>query len=264
MRRKLLMIGVPVLVVLAVAGFAGWWFVLRDDAPAAVQGVEEQFASSETTTATTSAASTTPATNTASSASGATTATTAAATTTAAPATADGTWTVQPSERVFAGYRIEEEFVSGALSSTAVGRSPAVTGTIDIDASTVTAALVGVDLTQLTSDSDQRDSRIRGGGLETNTFPTATFVLTAPLDLGAVPTVGQVFTVAAAGDLTLHGVTQPISLPLEARWAGDTIDLTGSVKIVLADYGISMEAFAGFVSVADEGTMELAVQFVRA
>ncbi len=40
MRRKLIMIGLPVLVVLGVAAFAGRWFILRDDAPAAVQGVE--------------------------------------------------------------------------------------------------------------------------------------------------------------------------------------------------------------------------------
>lgn len=68
----------------------------------------------------------------------------------------------------------------------------------------------------------------------------------------------------AAGDLTLHGVTQPISLPLEARWTGETVDLTGSTQIVLADYGINMEPFAGTVRVAPEGTIELALQFVRA
>jgi len=263
MRRKLLMFGVPVLVVLIAAGFAGWWFIIRDDAPAAVKGVEEQFATSDTTVA--APATTAPAAATTASGSDATTAAaTTAAPTTAGATTADGTWTVRQSESVFAGYRIQEEFVSGALSSTAVGRSPGVTGTIEVDGSTVTNSVIEVDLTQLTSDSDQRDERIRTGGLETNSFPTATFALTAPIDLGAVPTVGQVFAVTATGDLTMHGVTQPISLPLEARWTGDTIDLTGSVQVVLADYGISMEAFAGFVKVSGEGTIEMAVQFVRA
>ena len=264
MRRKLLMIGVPVLVVLAVAGFAGWWFIIRDDAPAAVQGVEEQFAT-DTTVATT-----TPAADSTAAGTDATTGvTTAAAPTTAAAvaeaaASADGTWTVRQGENVFAGYRIEEEFVGGAVTSTAVGRSPAVSGTIEIAGSTVSAAQVEVDMTQLVSDSNRRDSQIRTGGLETENFPTATFVLTAPIDLGAVPTIGQVFTVTATGDLTMHGVTNSISLPLEARWTGDTVDLTGSTPIVLADYGVSMEAFAGTVRVAPEGTLELALQFVRA
>jgi polyisoprenoid-binding protein YceI len=238
--RKALKIGVPVVVALIViAGFAGWWFILRDDAPAAVGGVAEQFDNA--------AAASTPTSASASSSSGA--------------ATADGTWTVRPAPQVFAGYRINEELVGGTLTTTAVGRSPAVSGTLTIGGSSVQEAEIDVDMTKLASDSGTRDDRLRTGGIATDSFPTARFALTAPIDLGAVPQPGQVFDVTATGDLTLHGVTHEVSWPLEARWSGDTVDVTGSVEIVLADYGISMEAFAGFVKVAPRGTIEIALQF---
>ncbi len=254
--RKALIVGIPVVVVLAAAGFAGWWFVLRGDAPPAIEGVAEQFGASPTTesdeTGASEAASTTG---------GA--ASTATAPPTTAAQTADGTWTIRPAREVFVGYRIDEKVAGVGAFHPAVGRSRAVSGTITFGGTSVSAANVEVDMTQLVSDESRRDARLRTGGLETDTFPVATFTLTQPIDLGGAPQAGQVLNVTATGDLTLHGVTRSVQLPIQARWSGETVEVTGSTTIVLADYGISMEAFAGVVSVAPEGTLEVALQFVR-
>lgn len=258
--RRVAKIAVPVVVVLAVAAFAGWWFVVRSDAPAAVGTVSEQF---DTTTAAPAAATSTVGTAT-SPAAGTAASAASAATTTAAPASADGTWTVLTGPDVFVGYRINEQFVAGAVNSTAVGRSPGVTGTLTVAGPSVSAARIEVDMTKLASDKATRDGRMREGGLETARFPTATFTLTEPLALAAPPAVGQVVDVIAKGDLTLHGVTRPLALPLQARWTGPTIDVTGSAPIALADYGLDLSAFAGFVKVEPQGTLELAVQLARA
>ena len=51
-------------------------------------------------------------------------------------------------------------------------------------------------------------------------FPTATFVLTEPIELGAVPADGEEVTATATGDLTLHGVTREVTIDLVARLDG--------------------------------------------
>jgi polyisoprenoid-binding protein YceI len=226
--RTFLKIGVPVVVVLlALGGFGLWWFVLRDDAPPAASLVPRPTAS------------------------------------TTRGATADGTWMVQPGPDVFAGYRILELLAGETIKKTAAGRSPAVTGTLTVDGSTVSAAKIDVDVTQLKSDASQRDNRIRTDGLETDTFRTASFELTAPVALGAAPVAGAEVAAQAVGNLTLHGVTRPATFALNARWNGDTIDVAGSTPVVLADYQISAPSVGGFVSVDDHGTVELQLTFVR-
>ena len=226
--RTFLTIGIPVVVVLlALGGFGLWWFVLRDDAPPAASLVPRPTVS------------TTPG------------------------ATADGTWAVQQGAKVFAGYRILELLAGATIKKTAAGRSPAVTGSLTLHGSTVSAARIDVDVTQLKSDASQRDNRIRTNGLETDTFRTAAFELTAPIDLGAAPVAGTEISVQAPGNLTLHGVTRPATFALTARWNGDTIDVAGSTPVVLADYQISPPSIGGFVSVDDHGTVELQLTFVR-
>jgi polyisoprenoid-binding protein YceI len=46
----------------------------------------------------------------------------------------------------------------------------------------VTDATFTVDLTTLESDNGRRDGRLRQVGIESDRFPTTTFVLTAPIE----------------------------------------------------------------------------------
>jgi len=173
-----------------------------------------------------------------------------------------GTWHVQPGDQVFAGYRMQEQFGGDTVEHTAVGRTPAVSGTMQIDGSKVVSASFNADLSQLSSDQARRDRYIKTSGLETDRFPTSTFVLTDPIALKG-PTAGTVVNTDATGDLTIHGVTKRVTIPLMARWNGDTIDISGGTGIVLADYGMSPLSVAGFVKTADHGSFELQLTFVR-
>jgi polyisoprenoid-binding protein YceI len=102
----------------------------------------------------------------------------------------DGTWMVDTSSgsfsdfsSTFAGYRVEEQL--GTIgANTAVGRTPDVSGSLDISGTTITEASITVDMTTLQSDDDRRDNSIRTRGLETATYPTATFELTEPIASG--------------------------------------------------------------------------------
>jgi polyisoprenoid-binding protein YceI len=162
----------------------------------------------------------------------------------------------------FVGYRVQEELGSiGA--NTAVGRTPNVTGSMTIAGTTVTAATISADLTSLRSDDQRRDGQLSRQGLETSTYPTATFTLASPLELGSTPPDGQQVTVTAKGRLNLHGQTRDVELPLKARLSNGVITVAGSLPIVFANYGIQKPSSFAVLSIADQGTMELQLFFSR-
>ena len=226
--------------VVATAGFAVWWFLVRDDAPSEA-ALPERTASDTTEPEQAPAA-----------------------------ATPDGEWVVVPADETFAGFRITEMFPG--VDNLAVMRTQAVSGTLVVIASSITDVTVEADLTELESlDSvppgvpgiENRANQMRDDGLETDTYPTATFVLAEPIELDAPPAEGEPVAAEAIGDLTIHGATNRVSIPIEARWSGDIIDVAGSLDVALADHGIDPPE-RPFVSVADTGTMELQLVFERA
>ena len=182
-----------------------------------------------------------------------------------ADATPAGQWVVRTGDDSFVGYRVRETFAGLSVASDAVGRTNDVLGSLIVeDDSTVSAADVTAGLQALESDEDRRDNAIRGRGLETDEFPEATFTLTGPLELPSPAVAGDEVAVTATGDLTLHGVTRPVEVPVEARWDGSTIEVVGTIDIVFADYDIEPPSVGGFVSVEDEGEIELQLTFVPA
>ncbi|MEE8489851.1 MAG: hypothetical protein V3S43_05905, partial [Acidimicrobiia bacterium] len=60
----------------------------------------------------------------------------------------DGVWTVDTSQDSFVGFRVREE-LAGIGAKTTVGRTRAVTSTVEFRGTTVTSAAIEADLTQL-------------------------------------------------------------------------------------------------------------------
>ena len=180
-----------------------------------------------------------------------------------------GTWSVDPSvgsfsdfSGSFVGYRVKETLASIGATE-AVGRTPAVTGTVTVEGTTITAAQLKADLTGLRSDDDRRDGQLRHQALETAQFPTASFTLTAPVDLGSVPAEGATSDVTVTGDLTLHGVTKSVQVPLQARLQGGVVTIAGSLPITFADFSIVPPQSMMVLSVEDKGVMELQLQLTK-
>jgi polyisoprenoid-binding protein YceI len=174
--------------------------------------------------------------------------------------TVDGTWAIDPGADSFVGYRIGERLASIGVQD-AVGRTSQVTGTLQIDGTSVTAVSMEADLASLESDSRQRDGRLRSAGLETDSFPTAGFVLTAPIALGEIPQEGVPLTVTATGDFTLHGVTRSVEIPIEAQLSSGAIVVVGSLPVTLTDYGIVAPTGFSVLSIDESGTMEFQLFF---
>jgi polyisoprenoid-binding protein YceI len=170
-----------------------------------------------------------------------------------------GTWNVVNGSKV--GYRVNE--VLFGQTSEAVGRTEDVTGAMKVEGTTITEATFTVDMTTVTSDESRRDAQFNGRIMETSTYPTATFELKEPIELGQIPDEGAEVTYSATGDLTLHGVTKSVTFDLTGLWSDSTIQIAGSIAITFEDYNIADPSFAGIVSTEDHGTLEFALNLER-
>ncbi len=176
-----------------------------------------------------------------------------------------GTWTVGSGSQ--AGYRVRETLASLSAPSDAVGRTTAVTGTLTLTQAasgySVDAAEFTVDVSKLSSDQSRRDQRIHSQGLESDRYPTATFKLTSPIALTADAASGQTIHVSATGDLTIHGVTKSVTVPIDAQLTGSKIELVGSITFPFSKFGMTPPSIGGFVSVENTATMEFQLLLTR-
>jgi polyisoprenoid-binding protein YceI len=177
-----------------------------------------------------------------------------------------GTWTVVANS--LAGYRVRERLASLSAESDAVGRTSDVTGSITVENDGTTTTLTGgtltVDTTTITSDEHRRDNRLRSEGLQTDSYPTAQFTITQPVDIPAAAVSGTATDLTLVGDLTLHGVTRSVSIPAQARLVDGTIQVAGSISFPLSDFEIVAPNIGGLIiSIADAGALEFAVNFTK-
>ena len=156
------------------------------------------------------------------------------------------------------GYRVEE--VLAGVNTTAVGRSNEISGLMTIAGTTIPVVDIEVQVASITSDESRRDGAFTGRIMSADEFPTATFTLTQPIELGAVPADGEEITASATGDLTLRGVTNSVTFDVTAQANGQLIGVLGSIPVLFSDYGIDNPSFAG-VTTEDNGLVEFVLVF---
>ncbi len=177
---------------------------------------------------------------------------------TAAATATEGTYKIGAGSA--AGYRVRELFVGGLAKVDAVGRTDAVTGTVVLgragSALQAQSVSVTVDMTKLVSDESRRDNRMRSTGIETDKFPTATFVSTVAVALDAESETGTAVKATVPGKLTLHGVTRDVQIPVDAQLRSGILEIVGRLAINMKDYAIEPPEIADFVKADDDGVFE--------
>jgi polyisoprenoid-binding protein YceI len=227
-RGAIVTILVVAVVLLAAAGFGGYWFFIRSDA-APKPTIKH--------------------------------------TATSGNGPVDGTWTLTANDvnGSFVQYRVHEQYAAGLVDNDATGRSTDVTGTMTIKDTTVSDVSVTANLAALQSDKAFRDNALKTRGLETNTFPTAKFVASGPITLRSTPVKGKTIHVEVPGQLTLHGVTRPVTVPMQGRWDGTTVQVVvTALNINLTDYGMTPPTGGPIAEVDDHGDLEMQLFFTQA
>ena len=126
--------------------------------------------------------------------------------------------------------------------------------------STVT---VTIDVTSINTDNADRDAHLRSADyFESEKFPSMTYRSTRVRDDGG--------DVLVDGDLTLHGVTKPVTLNVEVNgvqkdpWGGTRVGLSAEGELSRRDFGIdiNMPLDGGGVVVGDKIKLVLELQAV--
>jgi polyisoprenoid-binding protein YceI len=159
-----------------------------------------------------------------------------------------------------ARYRIREQLVGLDLPNDAVGETKGVTGVISADAKgklIPAESKFTIDVTTLTSDKSRRDGFVRGRVLETDKFPTVTFVPTSIKGISVpLPKTGSK-EIEVTGDLTVRGVTHPTSWKATAMFETGRITGKASTAFTFSDFGITQPRVPVVLSVADTIKLEL-------
>jgi polyisoprenoid-binding protein YceI len=141
------------------------------------------------------------------------------------------------------------------------------TGTINYDSANPSASSVeaSIDLSSIHTRDEQRDAHLKSADFfDVEKFPTMTFKSTSVTASGN----GGIVT----GDLTLHGVTLPITFEVEGPapeikdpWGMHRIGGTVTGKLNRKDFGLTYNAAleAGGVVIGDEVKITIEFEAVR-
>jgi polyisoprenoid-binding protein YceI len=148
------------------------------------------------------------------------------------------------------------------------GEFTKVSGTIQFDPQNPAASTVqaSIDATSINTRDDQRDGHLKSADfLDVEKFPTIAFKSTK---IEARGDGGKI-----TGDLTIHGVTRPITLTVEGPsqeikdpWGNQRIGASATAKLSRKDFGLTWNAAleTGGVMVGDEVKITLDLEAVRA
>jgi len=134
---------------------------------------------------------------------------------------------------------VNEPFVR--IRGAASGSFTVLSGKVDGDPENPVAnggVEIVLDASSYHSDDPQRDLRVTRGSLETARYPTISFVSTRIEDLKwEVP--GSDATATVVGNLTLHGVTREIRVPVDAILSPDgKLSADGEVSFDFTAFGV--------------------------
>jgi polyisoprenoid-binding protein YceI len=165
-----------------------------------------------------------------------------------------------------ASYHAHEQLVGRTLPSEAVGTSSSVSGSLVLaaDGSIVAdQSKISVDLSKLQSDESRRDNFIKGSTLQTSRYPMATFIPREAQGLPSpLPTSGEV-TFQLVGDLTVPGVTRPVTWQVTAEFGGATVSGAATTSVNISDFGMTPPKAGPVLSIEDGLTLELAFTAAR-
>ncbi|NLB47533.1 MAG: YceI family protein [Microbacteriaceae bacterium] len=169
-----------------------------------------------------------------------------------------GTWIVGQGSS--AGYRVDE--LLNGEPFTVVGSSDSVRGSLVVSGLTLESAEFEIDVATITTDNAQRDRFFQQQAIDTSVHPTATFVLSESVTPESAPETGEVIDQTLMGELTIAGVTQPVTFIAQVRSDGENAEIAGQIPITFADFGITAPSL-GFVVVEPTGFVEFSLVIQR-
>lgn len=171
-----------------------------------------------------------------------------------------GTWAIETSHST-ASFTVRHAGISKARGTVAITEGTIVVG----DDLTVTSVTATLDPATIDTKDANRDGHLKSADFfEVETYPTWTFVSTSVTADGS--------DYAITGDLTIHGVTQQVTLETEYNGAAtdpfgySRVGFSASTEISRKDFGLVWNAAleTGGVLVSDKVKVSLEIEAVPA
>jgi polyisoprenoid-binding protein YceI len=172
------------------------------------------------------------------------------------------TWKIDPAHSI-AEFKVKHMMISNVKGSFS-GLSGMLTE--HKTDSTLSAVEASIPVATVNTGEAQRDGHLKSAEFfDAEKFPNMTFKSTAVKQTGE----GEY---SVTGDLTVHGVTKPVTFKVEGPsapgkdpWGNTRIGLSATTKINRKDFGLNWNAAleAGGFLVGDEVTITLDVEFIQ-
>ena len=184
------------------------------------------------------------------------------ATTTATPSSLT-TWKLDPAHSA-AEFKVKHMMISNVK-----GKLTGLSGVLNEDSANTANSSVeaAIDVSTLSTGDAQRDGHLKSGDFfDAEKYPTMTFKSTSVKKTGEDE-------YAVTGDLTMHGVTKPVTFAVEGPsapgkdpWGNTRIGLSATTKINRKDFGLTWNSAleTGGVLVGEDVHITLDVQFIKA
>jgi len=152
------------------------------------------------------------------------------------------------------------------MVATVRGQFDKVTGTVNIDDKDLTKSTidVAIDAASISTNDGKRDEHLRSADFfDTAKFPKITFKSKKIEKAGS--------KLKATGDLTMHGVTKPVTLefdpptaPVKSPWGQTVRGVSATGKLNRKDWGLvyNKALETGGVVIGDEVTLQIDVELV--
>ncbi len=172
------------------------------------------------------------------------------------------TWNIDPAHSA-AEFKVKHMMISNVKGSFS-GLSGMLTE--HLSDSTLSSIEASVPVATITTGDAKRDAHLKSADFfDAEKYPALNFKSTKVVHKGDAYEV--------TGDLTIHGVTKPVtfaidgpSAPAKDPWGNTRIGLSATTKINRKDFGLNWNASleAGGFLVGDEVAITLDVQFIKA
>ena len=119
-------------------------------------------------------------------------------------------------------------------------------GSFTLEEGNLIVGKVTIDMTSLVGDGSGVADHLRGADFfEIDTYPTSTFVVTGYEDE------------VLSGDLTIKGVTMPVSFPVTLGGDGDVLNITAAFEIDRTEWGLTYGSGSFFDDLGDKAIEDM-------
>ena len=179
------------------------------------------------------------------------------------PATATTTWNIDPAHSG-AEFKVKHMMIANVKGSFSGLSGTLTEHTVD---STLSSVEASIPVSTVTTGDAQRDGHLKSEDFfDAEKFPALTFKSTKVVRKGDAE-------YAVTGNLTIHGVTKPVTFAVEGPsapgkdpWGNTRIGLSATAKINRKDFGLGWNAAleSGGFLVGEDVAITLDVQFIKA